>query len=110
MTQTLPAFLTSILTALTPIKDHRPHEWCGWQMRHEVSIDPGPEYNLARAWTRWGSPTLAHVGAVVVWPHHVGRIVSGDCGAGEWMVKSGNDGGQVRMRCLSVRGAIAFRE
>lgn len=104
------AWFTAAFAAFTPIKDHRPHAWCGWQMRHEVAIDPGPDYNLARNWSHWGSPTSAHVGAVVVWSHHVGRIVGDDCPAGEWMIRSGNDGGEVRTRCRPVRGAIAFRE
>src|SRR5579862_7454560 len=32
----------------------RPAAWCGWEMRQLVSHDPGPEYNLARNWARWG--------------------------------------------------------
>ena len=34
----------------------RPRAWCGWQMRQLVGIDPGPQFNLARNWTRWGTP------------------------------------------------------
>jgi hypothetical protein len=47
---------------------------------------------------------------VVVWPHHVGMI-TGRTPDGQWIVKSGNDGGGVaRERPRSVAGAIAFRE
>ena len=53
----------------------RPAAWCGWEMRHLVGADPGPSFNLARSWTRWGRPGPAGIGAVVVWPHHVGKIV-----------------------------------
>jgi hypothetical protein len=28
----------------------RPSAWCGWEMRHLVSQDPGPAYNLAANW------------------------------------------------------------
>lgn len=65
-------------------------------------------YNLAANWAHWGRATEAHVGAVVVWPHHVGRIVGGS--PGHWEVNSGNDGHRVRTRVRSVAGAIAFRE
>jgi hypothetical protein len=85
----------------------RPAAWCGWEMRQLVSSDPGPEFNLARTWARWGQAGPAGVGAVVVWPHHVGKIVGrqGD----QWLVESGNDGHAVRTRVLSIAGAIAFR-
>src|SRR5689334_10621544 len=56
--------------------DSRPAAWCGWYARHRlVSHDPGPAFNLARNWARWGKATVAHIGALVVWPHHVGKIV-----------------------------------
>src|SRR6516162_5373784 len=63
----------------------RPAAWCGWYMRSQVGSDPGPEYNLARAWAHFGvnasGPT---VGVIVVWRHHVGKIVgreNGQCRA-----------------------------
>jgi hypothetical protein len=83
----------------------RPSAWCGWQMRQWLG--GGPELNLARNWAHVGQPSGPQVGAVVVWPHHVGLIV-GRSGS-EWVVKSGNDGHQVRERPRSVAGAIAFR-
>jgi hypothetical protein len=81
----------------------RPGRWCGWWMR--TQLGGGPEYNLARNWRNYGSPTTPRVGAVVVWPHHVG-IITGQAPNGQWIVKSGNDGGRVRERARSVAGAV----
>jgi len=85
----------------------RPAAWCGWQMRQLVSGDPGPSFNLARNWARWGQPGPAGIGAVVVWSHHVGKIVGQQ--GGVWIIESGNDGHQLRTRPLSIAGAIAIR-
>ena len=85
----------------------RPAAWCGWEMRRLVGSDPGPSYNLARNWAHWGRPGPAGVGAVVVWPHHVGKIVGKQ--NGQWIVQSGNDGHAVRTRPRSIAGAIAIR-
>src|SRR5215813_2741028 len=85
----------------------RPAAWCGWEMRRLVGADPGPSFNLARNWARWGRPGAAGIGAVVVWPHHVGKIVGRE--NGQWVVQSGNDGHAVRTRARSLVGAIAFR-
>jgi hypothetical protein len=85
----------------------RPRAWCGWQMRQLVGGDPGPEFNLARNWESWGRAGPAGVGAVVVWPHHVGKIVGQENGM--WIIQSGNDGNRVRTRPLPISGAIAIR-
>jgi hypothetical protein len=85
----------------------RPRAWCGWQMRQLVGGDPGPQFNLASNWARWGHAGPAGIGAVVVWPHHVGKIVGQE--NGEWIVQSGNDGNRVRTRALPLSGAIAIR-
>jgi hypothetical protein len=85
----------------------RPSAWCGWEMRQLVSSDPGPSYNLARNWVHWGRSGPAGVGAVVVWPHHVGKIVGQE--NGQWLVQSGNDGHAVRTRVRSIAGVIAIR-
>jgi len=85
----------------------RPRAWCGWKMRQLVGSDPGPQFNLARSWTRWGQPGPAGIGAVVVWPHHVGKIVGRE--GGMWIIQSGNDGNRMRTRPLSIGGAIAIR-
>ena len=84
----------------------RPARWCGWWMR--TQFGGGPEYNLARNWAKRGYAVSAQVGAVVVWRHHVG-IITGRSSKGHWVVKSGNDGGRVRERARSLRGALAFR-
>ncbi len=81
----------------------RPSRWCGWWMRTQKG--GGPEYNVAWNWRKYGSPSGPQVGAVVVWRHHVGMIV-GRAANGQWIVKSGNDGGAVRTRARSVAGAI----
>ena len=85
----------------------RPAAWCGWEMRQLVSGDPGPAFNLARNWAHWGQAGPAGVGAVVVWSHHVGKIVAQE--DGEWVIESGNDGNRVRTRPRSIAGAIAIR-
>jgi hypothetical protein len=85
----------------------RPSAWCGWEMRQLVSGDPGPQFNLARNWTHWGQAGPAGVGAVVVWQHHVGKIVGQQ--DGEWIIESGNDGHALRTRARSIAGAIAIR-
>ena len=85
----------------------RPSAWCGWEMRQLVSGDPGPSFNLARNWAHWGQAGPAGVGAVVVWSHHVGKIVGQD--GGEWIIESGNDGNRIRTRPRSIAGAIAIR-
>jgi hypothetical protein len=86
----------------------RPGAWCGWYMRSQVGADPGPNYNLARSWAHYGSNAGGpSVGAIVVWRHHVGKIVGQE--NGQWIVQSGNDGHAVRTRPRSLAGAIAFR-
>ena len=82
----------------------RPSAWCGWYMRtrHGGSAD----YNLAWNWSRRGSSLSGpQVGAIVVWPHHVGEI-TGRTSDGQWIVLSGNDSGQVKERARSVSGAV----
>lgn len=95
-----------LLWAVNPASA-RPRAWCGWEMRQLVGSDPGPSYNLARNWAHWGRGGLPGIGAVVVWPHHVGKIVGQQNGV--WVIKSGNDGHAVRTRPRSIAGAIAIR-
>ena len=85
----------------------RPSAWCGWAMRQLVGSDPGASYNLARNWAHWGRSGPAGVGAVVVWAHHVGKIVGQE--NGQWVIESGNDGHALRSRARSIAGAIAIR-
>lgn len=81
----------------------RPRAWCGWWMR--TQLGGGPEYNLAANWRNYGRASGPQIGAVVVWPHHVGMI-TGRSANGQWIVKSGNDGNAVRERPMSVAGAV----
>jgi hypothetical protein len=81
----------------------RPGRWCGWWMR--TRRGGGSELNVAWNWSRWGRPSTPQVGAVVVWRHHVGEI-TGRAANGQWIVRSGNDGGRVRERPRSVAGAV----
>ncbi len=96
--------------AASPAAGHlggRPSAWCGWEMRQLVGADPGPAFNLARNWARWGEPGPVGVGAVVVWSHHVGKIVGQQ--DGQWVIQSGNDGHAVRTRPRTLAGVIAIR-
>jgi hypothetical protein len=82
----------------------RPGRWCGWWMR--TQLGGGAHLNVAWNWSKWGRPAGGpRVGAVVVWRGHVGMI-TGQASNGEWIVKSGNDGGRVRERARSVSGAV----
>ncbi len=81
----------------------RPGKWCGWWMR--TQLGGGPHLNVAWNWRNYGRATSPQVGAVVVWRHHVGMI-TGRTADGRWIVKSGNDGGKVRERARSVKGAV----
>lgn len=88
----------------------RPRAWCGWYMAYKLGIGGalGRSLWIAANWAYVGTPTTPHVGAIVVWAHHVGQIVGQQ--NGQWVVESGNDGNAVRSRPLSVRGATAFRD
>lgn len=82
----------------------RPSAWCGWYMR--TRHGGSAEYNLAANWRNRGSHLSGpQVGAIVVWPHHVGEI-TGQASDGRWIVLSGNDSGQVKERARSVSGAV----
>jgi hypothetical protein len=81
----------------------RPRAWCGWWMRTQRG--GGAHLNVAWNWSKWGRSSGPQVGAVVVWRHHVGEIV-GRAANGQWLVRSGNDGGAVRTRARSVAGAV----
>lgn len=75
-------------------------------MRHLEGVTDRA-FDLAREWAHYGVRAAAEVGAIVVWPHHVGKIVGGV--PGHWRVLSGNDGHRVRVRERSIAGAIAIR-
>lgn len=88
--------------------ESKPRKWCGWWMRQQVSVDPGPSYNVAANWARYGHAASPAPGVIMVERHHVSKIVE-VLGSGRVIVISGNDGNRVRTRERSTRGAIAFR-
>jgi hypothetical protein len=86
----------------------KPRAWCGWWLARQKGIRDA-RLNLARNWAHlYGSPSRPQPGAVVVWRHHVGELVAHVSG-NVWIVRSGNDGNEVRERPRSIAGAIAFR-
>ncbi|MES2905994.1 MAG: hypothetical protein V4691_03055 [Pseudomonadota bacterium] len=98
-----------LLFSFVSAAEARPARWCGWYMRTQMGHDPGPSFNLARNWARFGAPAAGPaVGTIVVWRSHVGRIVGRDA-RGQWLVNSGNDSNRVRTRARSLRGVIAYR-
>ncbi len=83
--------------------------WCGCLLRHELGV-LDTAFNVARNWLNWGlNAGGPKVGAIVVFPHHVGRIVGGPNNRGQWLVHSGNDGNRIRDRYRSLAEAIGFR-
>ena len=98
--QPIPSILRS---ARATGNNAKPRRWCGWWMRQQRG--GGPHLNVAWNWRSYGASSGPQVGAVVVWRHHVGQIV-GRASNGRWLVQSGNDGGAVRTRARSVKGAI----
>lgn len=106
----------AMLLALSSAAEARPHHrhryhrlpWCGFfMMRVEHKTDP--RLARAREWAKEGvNAGGPGVGVIVVWSHHVGKIVGRDA-SGQWLVYSGNDGGRVRTRPRSMAGVIAFR-
>jgi hypothetical protein len=113
MNRFLYLLLATLLISLSPTTanaarsgargdNSKPSAWCGWYMRQQRG--GGPEFNRAAHWRNYGKPTSPRVGAVVVWDHHVGEI-TGKSSGGQWIVRSGNDGGRVRERVRSIAGA-----
>jgi hypothetical protein len=95
------------------VGDPRPGAWCAWWLRRDLQIPReafrAASYNIARAFAYIGTAASGPgIGVIVVWSHHVG-IITGQDANGNWIVKSGNDGGAVRERARSLDGAIAFR-
>lgn len=83
--------------------------WCGCWLRHAFGI-PDRSLNLAINWARVGSPASPESANVVVWRHHVGKLIAHE--GNRILVQSGNDGGAVRTRWLSPRvlgGVVAYR-
>lgn len=86
----------------------RPRAWCGWWMRGQVDQDPGPAFNLARNWARWGVRISGpQEGALGVQAHHVFKVLA-VTGPGKVLAISGNDGHAVRTRERSTGRVIAW--
>jgi hypothetical protein len=82
--------------------------WCGKFLRMIVPHDPGPTFDLARNWSRYGRPSGPAPGAIGVMPHHVG-IVIGRCADGRIHLRSGNHNRRVGDGCYAAGRFIAFR-
>lgn len=104
--------LLSIAPAQARSHHHRHHHgrlpWCGIYMTQVTGIHDRRLWlaiNWAHVGTDAGGPGI---GVIVVWRHHVGRIVGRD-ERGQWVVNSGNDGGRVRTRPRNLARVVAFR-
>lgn len=101
-------FLCALFSSAEARRGHGRLPWCGIYMNQYFGKNDRSLW-VARNWAREGSNAGGpSVGAVVVWPHHVGVIV-GQTPRGGWIVHSGNDGGAVRTRERSLAGVIAYR-
>lgn len=101
-------FLCALFSSAEARRGHGRLPWCGIYMNQYFGKSDRSLW-IARNWAREGSNAGGpSVGAVVVWPHHVGVIV-GQTPRGGWIVHSGNDGGAVRTRERSLAGVIAYR-
>lgn len=85
-------------------------QWCGCYMRHLTGLSDR-SLNLARNWANVGSPGSSSAGNIVVWRHHVGKLMSAPDNRGYADVLSGNNGSGNRatVRHQYVGNAIAFR-
>lgn len=99
------------LMAVLPAEARKYHHhvpWCGLYMM-QITGKHNPRLARAIEWRREGYDAGGPcVGCIVVWPHHVGKIV-GRNDRGQWMVLSGNDGNRVRTRPRDLGRAVAFR-
>lgn len=84
--------------------------WCGCYMRTRVSHDPGPAYNLAANWARFGHASELVVDAIVVHRHHV-DMVQKVLGNSKYLAVGGNShrDNLVHTYINSTIGAIAIR-
>ncbi len=83
--------------------------WCGCWLKKILGI-PDPSLNLAINWARVGSAASPDSANVVVWRHHVGKLLKHE--GGRILIQSGNDRGAVRTRWVSpgiLGGVVAWR-
>lgn len=95
--------------AFNATTDRRPAKWCGFWMRKQVWNDPGPAFNRAILWARWGTPARGPApGVIGVQRHHVFKVVQ-VIDRRTVLAISGNDRNAVRTRPRSIKGVIAWR-
>lgn len=90
--------------------DCRGIQWCGCWLRHDFGL-ADRALNLAMAWARLGAAASPDTANVVVWRHHVARLLEHRDGL--ILIRSGNDRGGVRTRWISPRalgGVVAWRK
>lgn len=90
--------------------DCRGIAWCGCWLRHELGL-ADRSLNLAIRWASMGSAASPDTANVVVWRHHVAKLIEHRDGL--LLIRSGNDRGAVRTRWISPRalgGVVAWRK
>lgn len=88
--------------------DCRGIAWCGCWLRHQFGM-ADKALNRAINWAKVGSPASPDDANIFVWGHHVGKALAYNSAKREVLLQSGNDGGGVRTRWRSARGAVAYR-
>lgn len=84
-------------------------QWCGCWLRHIFGIADS-SLNLAINWASRGTPATPETANVVVWHHHVAKLLGHD--GRRILIQSGNDRGAVRTRWVStgiLGGVVAYR-
>lgn len=83
--------------------------WCGFAMSAFAREAGLPAIRSGRAidWRKYGRASGARVGAIAVFPHHVG-VVTGVVG-NKVQIVSGNHGGRVGLGLYSLSRVVAFR-
>ena len=102
------------LVAISTAAESRPRDcygiaWCGCWLRHVFGI-ADRSLNLAINWAHKGSPASPDNANVVVWRHHVGKLIAHN--GNRILIQSGNDRGAVRTRWVTTNilgGVVAFR-
>lgn len=83
--------------------------WCGCYLAERFGLTDRRLW-AARQWLRVGRElTGPRVGAIAVYPHHVG-VITEVIAPNRFKMLSGNDGGAVRERERSTVGVIGYRQ
>lgn len=84
-----------------------PSRWCGCWLAQHMGLSDRSLW-LARKWASVGAPASGPApGVIVVWRHHVGKIIEVD--GRRIKVISGNDSRAVRVRWRATDGVISYR-